>query len=369
MRIVTLMDIGDGALTVRNHSTNANNALTVKNYSANNVYQLTYEAASTTSTVKETFLDNGGTTKIQISPTTDSYFNGGSLGVGTTAPGTTLHAITTNAVTNAVTNVLTVGHNSSGTPTTSFGTGILLQGQSDTTANRTMAQISTSWRSANDASAQSNLIFSTRTSNGSIDEIMRLTGGNAGATFGSVGIGYNNPGSSYPSGHPARGGDRIVEIRDGSGDSGHIGVWMRTNSGNIGLDTYLDPSLNKTAYFDNRYSGAGEGINAFQFRQSTSGTPLAVFTIAGNADTGSGVQNNFSFTPTIAQSGSAGYTALLVNPTESSTGSGAKRLLDLQRGGTSQFYVDNFGDISQTPTAATSGSPTLFTLTAPAHTP
>jgi hypothetical protein len=54
-------------------------------------------------------------------------------------------------------------------------------------------------------------------------------------------------------------------------------------------------------------------------------------------------QVTFAITPTINQSSTAGYTALLINPTETATGSGAKNLIDAQVGGASKFKVTNTG--------------------------
>ena len=67
----------------------------------------------------------------------------------------------------------------------------------------------------------------------------------------------------------------------------------------------------------------------------------AQFLTKGSAS--SGTQVAFAIIPTWTQSSTAAYTALLVNPTETSTGSGAKLLADLQVGGTSKFKVDNTG--------------------------
>ena len=88
-----------------------------------------------------------------------------------------------------------------------------------------------------------------------------------------------------------------------------------------------------------------------------------------------GNQNFFSITPSINQSGTAGYRALLINATENTTGSGAKRLIDAQVGGTSKFTVDSTGNVSATgsidaggvPVVTTSGTQTLTnkTLTSP----
>jgi hypothetical protein len=59
----------------------------------------------------------------------------------------------------------------------------------------------------------------------------------------------------------------------------------------------------------------------------------------------SGTSVVLSVTGSVNQSGTAGYTALLVNPTEYSRGSGAKNLADIQQGGTSRFKVTSTGDV------------------------
>jgi hypothetical protein len=50
--------------------------------------------------------------------------------------------------------------------------------------------------------------------------------------------------------------------------------------------------------------------------------------------------------PTISQGGSGGYTAILANVTETTTGSGTKRLLDLQIGGVTKMNVGNDGTVT-----------------------
>ncbi len=65
----------------------------------------------------------------------------------------------------------------------------------------------------------------------------------------------------------------------------------------------------------------------------------------------SGQMDIVKVTPTIAQSGTAGYTGLLVNVTESSTGSGTKNLFDVQIGGASKLLVKNTGDVGLDTTA------------------
>ena len=71
-----------------------------------------------------------------------------------------------------------------------------------------------------------------------------------------------------------------------------------------------------------------------------------VHSINGTQTASSGVQYGLKVLPTINQSGTAGYTAILANVAETSTGSGAKNLMDLQVGGSSRFRVSNTGATS-----------------------
>jgi hypothetical protein len=85
----------------------------------------------------------------------------------------------------------------------------------------------------------------------------------------------------------------------------------------------------------------------------TVGSLQASATLSGT----SGVEYGARVTPTINQSSSAGYTGLLVNATETATGSGLKKLLDLQVDGVSKFSVDANGTVtSGTATQGTSAN-------------
>lgn len=82
----------------------------------------------------------------------------------------------------------------------------------------------------------------------------------------------------------------------------------------------------------------------------------------------SGYANSLSVTPTINQSGTASYVALLVNPTETATGSGNKFLAQFQVGGVNKLLIDNTGGITIDPLTAsqivaTDGTKKLQTLT------
>lgn len=80
-------------------------------------------------------------------------------------------------------------------------------------------------------------------------------------------------------------------------------------------------------------------------RNGSSITTLLTVTSSG-LNASSGVQQGILINPTISQSGTAGYSALIINTTESSTGSGTRRLLDLQVGGVSKLNVNTNGGIS-----------------------
>jgi len=77
----------------------------------------------------------------------------------------------------------------------------------------------------------------------------------------------------------------------------------------------------------------------------TTGVADSIGFVVNNTSTASsGVSVGANIIPVVNQSGTAGYTALLINSTETATGSGAKNLIDAQVGGTSRFTIDNAGN-------------------------
>ncbi len=74
------------------------------------------------------------------------------IGFGTASANTKVHGLLTDAGTNAVVNVLTIGHDSSGTPAAGFGTGIIVEGESSTTASQIMGRLTYEWVVATHAS-------------------------------------------------------------------------------------------------------------------------------------------------------------------------------------------------------------------------
>jgi hypothetical protein len=99
------------------------------------------------------------------------------LGVGTGAPATAIHGVLSDAGTNTVAVVGTLGHNTSGVPAAGYGGGLKFALESSTTVDRDAAQVSAIWTTATDATRTAALTFST-TNAGTLSEAMRLTGNN-----------------------------------------------------------------------------------------------------------------------------------------------------------------------------------------------
>lgn len=95
-----------------------------------------------------------------------------------------LQPLMTDGVTAAVTNVLVVGHNSSGTPAAGYGSRVLFELESSTTADQTAAALDVVWNDATHASRTSKLVASIVQS-GTLYELLSL--GASGATFNDGG--------------------------------------------------------------------------------------------------------------------------------------------------------------------------------------
>ncbi len=75
-----------------------------------------------------------------------------SVGIGTSAPSSRLHVLQTSGDTNARRDLLTITHNSTGTPATNFGAGIAFQLESNTTESQLASAIEASWITSTHAS-------------------------------------------------------------------------------------------------------------------------------------------------------------------------------------------------------------------------
>jgi hypothetical protein len=80
--------------------------------------------------------------------------------------------------------------------------------------------------------------------------------------------------------------------------------------------------------------------------RTTSGTTESLkFYNNASYNAAAGTQKLARFSATMAQSATAGYTALEIDITESSTGSGTKKLIDALVGGSTKFYVASNGSV------------------------
>jgi hypothetical protein len=89
----------------------------------------------------------------------------------------------------------------------------------------------------------------------------------------------------------------------------------------------------------------GSGVVGFTLNNTTANGSMSL--LSGPTDVSGAGQTGYGLTiaRTINQTGTAGYTDLLVNRTQTAAGSGTQRLLDLQVGGASQFSVSNAGGV------------------------
>lgn len=110
----------------------------------------------------------------------------GEIGFGTIAPNTLVHALLADSGTNAIVNVLTIGHDTSGTAANGFGLGINLRLETSTTAAQNAARICALWNDATHASRKADLVGYASDSGGE-REGWRIRGSGTVAQIGFLG--------------------------------------------------------------------------------------------------------------------------------------------------------------------------------------
>ena len=198
------------------------------------------------------------------------------------------------ANTNTVEDVLTVRANSTGTPSSNYGVGLLFQGESSTTDNRDMARIAPYWISATDAARAAYMGVELATAGGGMQRYATFESSNSGslslgtalaATFHRGGI---TTATNFTVG--ASGSTLIL-----GGSTGGVTI---SGSGTNNISIYHAVNA----------AGSTAGIqigNATSFTQ-TSGTRNYIDYNAGFAPTsGTAVHNQFVFSGTFNQTGGA----------------------------------------------------------------
>lgn len=112
---------------------------------------------------------------IRGDPSADAFFLG-SVGIGTESFSAKLQIADEDSATNTITDIVTIGHNSTGTPATDFGAGLLYQLESNTTEDQDAARIAAIWTTGTHAIRASALVFETVTGAGALVEQVRITG-------------------------------------------------------------------------------------------------------------------------------------------------------------------------------------------------
>jgi hypothetical protein len=110
----------------------------------------------------------------------------GWFGAGLSTPATVLHGLLVDAATNAVTNVLTLGHDTTGTAAAGFGAGQLFTLESSTTAAQSAARIQALWNDATHATRKADLVLTAYDSGGE-REGLRIRGNGSAAAIGFLG--------------------------------------------------------------------------------------------------------------------------------------------------------------------------------------
>lgn len=118
----------------------------------------------------------------------------------------------------------------------------------------------------------------------------------------------------------------------GSGTSRAVRLGVSSTHGSETLQRYLHVA-NAAPFF------------SFTWGATRATGRMVSFGDSSSCSAATGVQSVVSIAPTVDQSGSAGYTTLLINPRESATGSGPKLLADFQVDDTSKLSVDHRGSI------------------------
>jgi hypothetical protein len=94
--------------------------------------------------------------------------------------------LTTTAGTNAIVNVLTVGHDSTGTPAAGFGAGLIFELESTTTAKQSAGLLTAEWATATHASRKARVTLSVYDT--AVREAIRAEASGAAAMLGFFGV-------------------------------------------------------------------------------------------------------------------------------------------------------------------------------------
>jgi len=109
------------------------------------------------------------------------------VGIGASSPDSKLHVQLDDAATNAASQLLTLSHNTSGTAAAGYGSRVLWELESSTTADQTAAALDVSWNDATHATRKADLILTAYDSGGE-REGLRIRGAGSEPAIGFYGV-------------------------------------------------------------------------------------------------------------------------------------------------------------------------------------
>jgi hypothetical protein len=291
-------------------------------------------------------IQNSSTDKIMV------VSSGGRVGIGTANPSILLHV---RGALYSASFPANVEIEDSAAMAQDVGGGFVFSGNDGTTGGRWWAGIRGAKENATSGNYAGYVSILTRTSGvASMTERMRVS------SAGNVGIGTTTPthALTLPS---TSTGIALYNTSDQTTNyeraraywSGNI-YTITTEKGGTGTDRTLRLGTIGATFYAEIHAGSANGI--MQVTGATgNNTGIGLF-VNPTFNTSALIATGLSVAPTLNQSGTAGYTALLINPTENATGTGAKLLIDAQVGGTSKFKVDNTGTVKATGYKSSDGS-------------
>lgn len=231
----------------------------------------------------------------------------------TTGGELTATSITTN--TNTFNNAFTLRVNSTGTPSTSFGSRILFQGKSSTTDNRDIGSINAIWNQATDASRQGAIVI--YASNiAAVNEVARFTYNNGLSLHGGS-TNYFNTGITTGANYTIGNSSNSLTLSTSSNTSAAIALTSTNNFGTIVL-TSSGNSGGVSLITGGNFSTVPKILLDNSTFTLTSGNKLAVSAESSYTPTsGTGTFTQLNLSGTINQTGGAnGVTrSLYLNPT------------------------------------------------------
>ena len=332
---VTLSSTATG-IALYNTTDQTTNYERIRSYTSSNTFKLSVETGGT-GTVRDFTIDNG---------------SGNSFTLGAGQPSNGIVSIARGAISSGTSGIFGLSAGLSATSGTQFGTKISITSTQSGTAGYTaiLANITeTSTGSGTKNFLDFQIGGTSRTRIDNLGNHVISSAATSGLRFFNTAdevtntevatLNFSSNVFNIVTTNTGTGTIRAVNISSGSGSS-------------IALDT----------------AAAGAATTTAKLRLVASSTGSAYATSLTTAHTGSsGTQFGLYHAMSVSQSGTAGYTSILVNVTETSTGSGTKSLMDLRVGGTSMARFSNTGSLIFASGASINGATGVITLPANAN--